>query len=181
MRRALLAPAVLALCVPAAAQGHTGAGFPSNYLVSELTLRPALGPAQLRVYGGDDRLELRWSGDEELVVLGYAGEPYLRLSPDGAFENASSPSMAANAERFGQVVRAGSGREPSWRRVSERPVAVWHEHRAHWMSREPPAVVAAGAGRPVLVQRISVPVRVGGRQAEITGRLDHIPGPGSGR
>jgi hypothetical protein len=113
-------------------------------------------------------------------VLGYGGEPYLRLGPDGAFENRTSPSVAANETRFGQVVSrpgTGAGARPAWRRIADRPVAVWHDHRAHWMSRTPPPAVRAHPGRRQVVQAVSIPLLVGGRPASIVGRLEYLPPP----
>jgi hypothetical protein len=181
-------PALLAVLVAAIAatllaapdaRAHAGAGTATDYRIAGATPRPAGLPVQVDALGGDDRLRLRWRGPGELVVLGYAGEPYLRLTPDGAWENTRSPSVAPNADRFGAVVidRQAARAAPEWRRVADRPVVVWHDHRAHWMSRSPPAAVRADPGVPRVVQRWEVPIRVDGRAAVVTGRLDWVPRP----
>jgi hypothetical protein len=180
LRRPLVLGGVVLLALPAVAQAHSGAGSATNYRITIAGLRPALGPAEFRVYGGDDRIELRWDGRPPLTVLGYAGEPYLRLGPGGAFESRRSPSASQNTARFGVSEvdpHASATAPPEWRRISSQPVAVWHDHRTHWMSRTPPAVVGADPGRDHLVERWTVPVRVAGRPARIVGRLDWLAPP----
>ena len=174
----------LLLGLPVGALAHSGAGTASDYRTEPGELRTSGGAVvpgvRIEVIGGDDRLRLRWSGDGELIVRGYAGEPYLRLVPDGAFENAASPSVVANRERFGGVVDAAStsGTPPQWRRISDEPVAVWHDHRAHWMSEAaPPPGVARDPGREQIVQRWEIPMTVSGAPAAVSGRLVYLPPP----
>jgi hypothetical protein len=177
-----LALLVAALGAPSAARGHTGAGVATDYRIHLDGVRPQAPGAALHVYGGDDRIGLTWRGVGDLVVLGYAGEPYLRVGPGGAYENRRSPSVAANETRYGTVT-AEPGVDPrappAWRRVSSSPTVVWHDHRSHWMSRTPSAAVGADPDRGRVVQRVSIPVRVDGRSARIVGRLDYLPPPRS--
>jgi len=52
------------------------------------------------------RLRLRNATGQEVVVLGYAGEPYLRVGPAGVFENRRSrPPTATGSD----VSHASSG------------------------------------------------------------------------
>ncbi len=177
--------ALLGLLVPSIAAAHSGAGTAVNYRTVPEGLVDASGEplagAEIAVHGGDDRIELRWNRPTEIMVLGYADEPYLRIGPDGAFENARSPSVESNRERFGTVVGRDSvdaSATPEWRRISSDPVAVWHDHRAHWMSQgEPPARVAAEPDERHVVQTYSIPVLVDGEAASIPGQLDYIPPP----
>lgn len=175
---------VLLLGLPAGALAHSGAGTASDYRTEPGELRTADGAvvpgARIDVIGGDDRLRLRWSGAGELIVRGYAGEPYLRLGRDGAFENSVAPSVVANRERFGGVVDAASstGAPPQWRRISDEPVAVWHDHRSHWMSEAaPPPGVARDPDREQTVQRWEIPMTVAGGPAAVSGRLVYLPPP----
>ena len=175
-----LALLAAALGAPAVGSAHTGAGVATDYRIHLAGVRPPAPGATLRVYGGDDRIGLTWRGPGRLVVLGYAGEPYLRLGPDGAFENRRSPSVAANETRFGTIAAApgvDARAAPDWRRISAAPTAVWHDHRTHWMSRTPPPGVRAHPGRRQVVERIEVPVRIDGRRATLVGRLDYVPPP----
>ena len=180
-RTILCALALLAaLAAPSLASAHTGAGVATDYRIHLDGLAPPAPGATLRVWGGDDRLQLTWRGPGDLVVLGYAGEPYLRFGPGGVYENSRSPSVAANETRYGTVTQApgvDARAAPVWRRVSSSPTAVWHDHRSHWMSRTPPPGVRAHGGRAQVVQPVSIPVRIDGRPARIVGRLDYEPPP----
>jgi hypothetical protein len=183
--RLLLAVLIASLIAPSLAAAHTGAGTAVDYQTVPEGLLDAAGQpvagAEIAVYGGDDRLELRWSGPGEVVVLGYADEPYLRIGPDGAFENVRSPSVDSNRERFGTVLADESvdaSAPPEWRKIGTEPVAVWHDHRSHWMSpgQPPPGVGSAPDVRQV-VQTYSIPVLVDGEAASIPGELEYIPAP----
>lgn len=183
--RLLLVAVLVGLLAPAIATAHSGAGTAVDYQTVPEGLLDASGQplsgAEITVHGGDDRLELRWSGQRELIVLGYADEPYLRIGPDGAFENARSPSVESNRERFGTVVgteAVDAAAAPEWRRISSEPLAVWHDHRSHWMSQgEPPPGVAAAEDERQVIQTYSIPVLLGGATASIPGRLEYIPPP----
>lgn len=183
--RLLLVALVAGLLAPTIATAHSGAGTAVDYRTVPEGLLDSSGQplagAEITVHGGDDRLELRWSGQGELVVLGYADEPYLRIGPDGAFENARSPSVESNRERFGTVVgseAADASATPEWRRIGAEPVAVWHDHRSHWMSQgQPPPGVAAAEDERQVIQTYSIPVLLDGETTSIPGQLEYIPPP----
>ena len=83
------------------------------------------------------------TGADQVIVLGYDGEPYLRLDGDGVWENERSPAVGLNAERQ-QGEPAGDAdpkAEPSWRKLSGGDTVLFHDHRAHWMGSQPPAAV----------------------------------------
>ena len=56
-----------------------------------------------RVLGGDGLLQVRASGDAEVVVTGYDEEPFLRVGPDGVFENRNSPAAYLNGDRYAAI------------------------------------------------------------------------------
>ena len=60
------------------------AEVPALRLVS---VSPQPADVTVRVVENGSRVELRNSSDRDLVVLGYAGEPYLRIGPAGVFTN----------------------------------------------------------------------------------------------
>jgi hypothetical protein len=163
--------------VPALA--HTRAAAASDY-DSRITALPALPGVHWRVYAGGDVLELTNRGPEEVLVLGYADEPYLRVGPDGVFENRRSPATYLNADRYADVAmppRADPQASPDWVKVSEGQSRAWHDHRVHWMSPDPPPHVQQDPGQQVLIQPWSVAVVHGGQPYEVTGELWWNPGP----
>lgn len=176
-RRALALAAVLVLgwASPAAAHGDAGPDT-SNYR-SEITGGLTDG-VRWRVVGPDAYLELTVQPGREVVVLGYEGEPYLRFDEDGVVENRRSPAAYLNAERFGGVAPPSSAdpaAPPRWRRVSAGRTYRWHDHRIHWMSPRPPAVVRADRDREHVVSRWTVDHVVDGRPMALEGTLRWLP------
>ena len=83
-------------------------------------------------------VELKNSGPNTVVVIGYDREPYLRIGPSGVEVNRRSPATFLNrsATPSGSVPDGLDARaRPIWESVSNVPTARWHDHRAHWMGR----------------------------------------------
>lgn len=170
---------------PAAAHGAGGAEA-TNFATTLDGVAPALGGARLGLLADGDRLELRNDGPE-IVVLGYGGEPYLRVGPDGAFENRRSPTTEANRRTEHGPATGGSspaspspdaGTPPDWRKLSADPVARWHDHRIHWMGpRNPPQVAERPGERHVVLPRWEVTLQRGGERAVAYGTLTWVPAP----
>jgi hypothetical protein len=108
-----------------------------------LAVEPAAAEAIARVSvaGGDTGLVLDVAPGHEVTVLGYEGEPYLRVQRDGTTQvNTSSRSAAVNADRYGSTPSAptsGSGTEgpePTWATIGTDGQVFWHDHRVHWMA-----------------------------------------------
>jgi hypothetical protein len=174
--RGAVAAALVALCVAApAAVAHEGN---PNYRSDVRSIEPAVPGLDARVLNFDDRIELVYAGDRELVVEGYRGEPYLRFRPGGRVEvNRRSPAAYLNEDRFAQVevpARADHGAAPEWRTVARNGRYDWHDHRIHWMGEGslPPQV--EDESKPVRVFAWRIPVEVAGRRAVVRGRLDWL-------
>lgn len=187
-RRTLLTvvTALLALvgtvATPAPASAHAAAGIdPSNFETILDSVEPDVPGVRLRVVEIGSRLELTNTTDDDVVVFGYLEEPYLRVGPDGVFENARSPATYLNASRTGAGAlpsTADASAAPSWRRVSDEPTVRWHDHRAHWMGdRLPPAVRRDAGRRHVVNDEWKVPLRVGSTKVTAKGQLLWVPGP----
>jgi hypothetical protein len=58
---------------------------PTNYQTRITAITPAIPGLSMRVLDRGDQLELTNVTGRDLVVLGYEGEPYLRVGPAGAF------------------------------------------------------------------------------------------------
>jgi hypothetical protein len=175
----------LAAAGPAAAHAVGGDAVASSYR-SRVTAVEGLAEGstdavRARVIGNEGVVELANGTAATVVVLGYEGEPYLRLGPDGAFENVRSPATWINRTASGGVEPgpgADAGAAPEWRRIGPDPVARWHDHRTHWMSPLPPPVVEREPGTPhVLQPRWVVPIEVDGEPAAVVGELAWVPAP----
>jgi hypothetical protein len=174
---------VVAGAAPASAHALGSGGRASNYRTEVLGISPAVAGITARPLEAGYQLELTNRSGQEVVVLGYRSEPYLRVGPGGVEENRRSPSAYAN--RFQSApstipAEFDPTAPPEWRRVADGRTAIWHDHRSHWSGPDPPAVAAA-RGRPqVVVPAWQIPLRVGGdggRTVLVRGRIDWVPGP----
>jgi hypothetical protein len=141
---------------------------------SEVTaVTPAADGLTAEVVGGDSFLRVRVEPGREVVVLGYAGEPYLRVSADGTVEvNDRSPARWLNEDRLAAVdlpPDVDPQAPPAWRVIGQEGEAAWHDHRIHRM--------APGRPGPPAVQEWRVPLTVDGRPVVIEGRYAYVPPP----
>ncbi|HEV8648079.1 MAG TPA: hypothetical protein VG276_01475 [Actinomycetes bacterium] len=179
-----LAAVLLAvLAGPAAAHG-VGVGLrPTNYLTTVTAITPALPALDVRILEAGDKIELTNRTGQEVVVLGYNSEPYLRIGPAGVYRNERSPTTYQN--RFSTPPKASQippdlspSATPEWRRIGPGPTAVWHDHRSHREGLEtPPEVRQAPGRRHVVVPNWQIPVRQGSRTFIISGTITWVPGP----
>ncbi len=115
------------------------------------------------VYPGDQALGVAARPGHTVVVLGYSGEPLLRIDDAGTAVNASSPTAEATG-----LVRPSevSGRlAPLWLRRSRRARAVWHDGRVR--------ALASGTRR----RKWSVPLVVDGRLRRLRGEVWRVRAP----
>ena len=141
---------VLVVAAPAArAHGLGGVGA-SDYL-SEVTAvvrgtgttaaRPSadLVGVEWWIVGTQDYLAVTNDTDAEVVVSGYDREPYLRIGPDGVFENQRSRTTWLNRDRYASLrgltlpADLDNDAPPRWERVSTGRTHAWFDHRAQWM------------------------------------------------
>ena len=155
-------------------------GRASNYRTDILDVTPPMPGLTVRVLQAGNQLELTNRSGQEVIVLGYRSEPYLRVGPTGVYENQRSPSAYAN--RFANPPKRipaelNPAAPPQWRRIATNPDAVWHDHRSHWSGPDPPAVAADRGHRQVVVPTWQIPLRLGQRTALIEGDIVWVPGP----
>lgn len=178
---AALAGLGIATLIAAAPAWAHGADAPdgTDYRTEVTRLSPALPGLTVRVVEAGARLELVNHTGRPIEVLGYDGEPYLEVRPDGVYENRNSPATYLNQTLSGTTppATADPRRPPAWRRVSTEPVARWHDRRSYWQAPTPPAVVAAEPGRAHRVRDWTVPLRDGVDTIEVQGTLDWVPPP----
>jgi len=116
-----------------------------------------------------------------VLVLGYNQEPYLRVGPDGVYQNERSPATYSNQFTTppSKIPRdLDPGAPPQWRRVGSGPSAVWHDHRSHWGGPGDPEVVRRDPGkRHVVAPDWQIPIRQGARTVVVEGTITWVPGP----
>jgi hypothetical protein len=186
IRRASLVAAGLVLLTasPAFAHALNGAS-PSNYRTRILAVEPPRPGIDVEVVEAGNRILLTNRTQDEVVVLGYVKEPYLRIGPQGVFENLRSGATYTNRSRLPTAeVPAKASRDPNtppeWRKVSAGNSFRWHDHRVHYMGLQPPGPVKADPGQEhVIIPAWEVPLLVGPGQEEILvkGDLTWVPGP----
>lgn len=172
----VLALAVAALVAPSIAQAHSGQTGGTDYR-SSITSVPT-GVAA-RMIGGDDRIEITRTTAEEVVIMGYGGEPYLRLDAQGTWENRNSAAVALNdVRRTNEPVPTTATKiGPDWVQTGTGTSVVFHDHRAHWMGSQPPAKVRADPATERTLYDWAIPLVVNGTPVEIRGDLTWLGTP----
>lgn len=175
-----VAGAALGLTPAAPAFAH-GAHAPTatNYLAEITGLTPATSGLTVRLIETGTGLQLTNHSGRTVRVLGYTGEPYLEVRPDGAYHNLRSPTTYQNLDPAGATPvpdDADPEAPPTWHRINDAPVARWYDHRVSWQSAAPPRV-AAEPGTRVRVREWSVPLRLDGQSGQVTGTLDWVAPP----
>lgn len=153
---ALLLASTTLLATPGGAAAHLRSGTVAVGFHVSVDASPA--GVDARVYQSDRAVRAAVRAGHSLVVLGYVGEPMLRLDAAGSAVNLASPSAAAAG-----LVRprdALRGR-PVWRLERGRHAAVWHDVRIQG--------VADGVW--------TIPLVVDGRPGFLRGRIEVLPRP----
>src|SRR5262245_18492794 len=173
---------VVLLLAEAPASAHTISGpKPTNYRSRVISITPEVPGVTARVVDLGSKIELTNRTDREVTVLGYEDEPYLRIGPNGVFENLHSQATYINRSRQGSSVPVGVDTSPTakpeWRKISDAHSHRWHDHRIHWMSAQLPPSVAAAPGQfhHISTQRITFVHE--GQRSIIAVSLDWVPGP----
>lgn len=177
---AVLTATFLLLALPATPALAHGRGSDATNFSSRVLEAPELDGVTWQVYGGDEYLGVTNTSGTEITVLGYGDEPYLRVGPDGVFENANSPAAYLNDDRYGDLApppNADPAAEPDWVRVGDGDRYLWHDHRIHWMAATvPPMVAPAPGAEHVVYESWSVPFVAGdGETLQVRGDLRWVP------
>lgn len=172
---------VVATAAPASAHG-VGGLQPTNYETRVTGIQPPVAGIHVRAIDLTDIIELRNDSAHEVTVLGYQREPYLRIGPNGTFENERSPAVFLNRttipQREAPHDQFDAKATPRWRKISNAPVAKWHDHRTHWMGTEDPPAVRRDPGHiHVVIEDWKIPLIQQGRRLAVTGDALWVPGP----
>ncbi|MFI6758872.1 hypothetical protein ACIBF5_06975 [Micromonospora sp. NPDC050417] len=172
----------LAVGTPALAHG-ADAPDGTDFRTTVTTLAPGLPGLTVRSIEAGARLELTNRTGRTIEVLGYSGEPYLEIRPDGAYENRNSPTTYVNQTLDADTAPPASADPtlpPAWQRIGTDPVARWHDRRTHWVEESRPAQVSADPGHTHRIRDWTVPLRDGVTPIELRGTLDWVPPPNPG-
>jgi hypothetical protein len=152
--RVIVLVAGIALAAPAPAAAHLRT---SRVTVDYRgTISQAQRGLSARLYRGDLALRLTVARGHRVVVLGYAGEPFLRFQHGEVLVNAASPTAA------------GAGLTPSgagWHVLARSLSVTWHDARARGLPR--------GVDRG----EWSVPLVVDGRPSRLHGTIERVSPP----
>jgi hypothetical protein len=129
---------MLAATAPLADAHGTAGQAPTNFRSVVTRITPAVRDVRVRITDLGEHVEVRSSGPT-VIVLGYDGDPYLRIDDSGVARNERSPSTFLNrSSTMTQLAPDGydAAAVPEWRRVSTASTARWHDHRIHPMGDE---------------------------------------------
>jgi hypothetical protein len=116
----------------------------------------------------------------EVIVLGYDGEPFLRLSPGEVDSNDSSPTASDVSDPLTSVPPAeAAGSSVRWRKVAPGGWYPWSDHRISWTGEALPQEVHDHPDADHPLGTWSIPVTVDGHAAAITGTLTWTATDGS--
>ncbi len=167
----------------AGAHGGADDRWETNYLTELAGVEGDAGGVDAEVVELGRRIEVTRTTAGEVLVIGYAGEPYLRLDADGVWENVNSPSLYLNRDRFASTApppTATGDAVADWRLASAGRSVRWHDHRAHWMATVPPPAVAADPGRRQQIEGDHrIELRVDGRPVALLLTVTWVPPPSS--
>lgn len=149
---------VAVLAAPSTA--FADAAGPTDFRTEIVSVAPSTPAVRLSIEGGDSFVRIEVDPGTEVTVLGYDGEPYIRVDAEGAvFENRRSAASYLNDDRYGTddvPDDVDADAMPDWQRVAGGGEWAWHDHRAHWMAEEPPVNMEPGDSLPVSTIELTV-------------------------
>jgi len=119
------------------------AGAFSTYVTTVTKLAPAVRGVTAKAARDGESITVRNTSATPLVVDGYQGEAYLKITARGVWQNQLSPAVYLNKEQtIGNIPPSADAKKPpQWKKIADDNAATWHDHRIHWMGNvEPPAV-----------------------------------------
>jgi hypothetical protein len=163
---------------PADAHGLGGLK-PTDYQTRLTGISPAIPGIELEVVDLGTRLRLSNTTTHDVIVLGYDGEPYLRVGPAGVFENTRSPATYFNRSLNPAPApkRADPNAPPTWKKIGSGTTASWHDHRAHFMGTEDPPSVARDRSHRHVIDEFDIEMRTAGATLTARGEIVWVPPP----
>ena len=113
-----------------------------------------------------------------ITVLGAAGEPFLRLGPNGAEINQLSPTWVDNVMvQALQPSFEDASAQPAWIKVADVPRFGWIDYRLAYANAQPPDDVIS-RGQTIKVVSWSIPVETANGTFAIQGVTEWVPAAG---
>ena len=126
---------------------HMGSGDsvqPRDTVSVIKSVKPALPDGvKVDIVGSDTFVRVQSDG-HDVMVTGYKDEPYMHITTNGdVFVNDGSQTTLINGNRYGDVDTSSFVESPNpvWRKIGTNGIAMWHDHRVHWMSPKRPAPI----------------------------------------
>lgn len=134
------------------------------------SVAPALPKGvKVSIVGSDTFVRVESVG-HDVQVQGYEDEPYLRIDKEGTVQvNDSSQTTVLNSDRYGNVDLTEFKKSdiPKWRTIATNGIAMWHDHRSHWMNPVKPATIDDKG----TVLQWTIPITVDGVVTKVDGAL----------
>jgi hypothetical protein len=173
---------LLASAQPASA--HTIGGVQATNYRSHITsVTPPVPGVTIRLRDLGRRVELVNHTSQDVVILGYQDEPYLRVGPAGVFENRRSPSLYQNKVTTGTSTitplppQANPTAPPDWHRRGGGRTVSWRDQRVRWEGADPPGVRSNPGLTQIVLPRWSFNFLHGTDRVTVAGSISWVPGP----
>ncbi|MGH3985587.1 MAG: hypothetical protein ACRDST_23625 [Pseudonocardiaceae bacterium] len=158
--------------VPASAHIAGSGGSPSNYRATVTGIQPAVPTVGVAVGVGGQWVRVTNQGAAEIVIVGYRGEPFLRLSSNRVEVNQLSSTAAETGQIPGAPVSADPSAEPRWAQLRDGDGATWTDNRI-----DPQAQGDAQRQPEQASGSWELPLVVDGRQVTVLGTSERVPPP----
>jgi hypothetical protein len=152
----------------------------SRYYRSTVSaIEPAVPGLSVRMQPSGE-LTLTNTTGRTVTLLGYDGEPFLRITSQGVDENVNSLSAA-----LGATWGSGSGSDwgssgvdgPHWRHRDSGKTVTWHDYRTRAATGHRPPAVAAHPHQQQRVRTWALQLTVGNQPVAVQGAVDWTGAP----
>lgn len=159
-------------------RGHLEFAFVPGSVVATLSsdTEPLPGVTVTVSQGRVPAILLDNATDEEVLVRGQQGEPFLRIGPDGVFGNENSPSFVDDQRYRDREVAEPPRADgpPAWVELAGEPRYAWLEERARYPREQPPQEVVT-SDRSTVLREWSVPIEHGDDRVTLHGETRWMP------
>ncbi|HEX9504989.1 MAG TPA: hypothetical protein VGA62_03175 [Acidimicrobiia bacterium] len=173
--------AIIAMSASPAGAHGLGGLKPTDYQTRLGAITPATPGVELTVVDLGTRLELTNRSAHDVVVLGYDGEPYLRVGPRGVYQNTKSPATyfnrSLNPSGSAPPEQVDPKAPPDWRQTGDGHTVSWHDHRAHFMGLGDPPAVRRDPHHRHLIDTFQIRMSTEGRALTARGQIFWVPPP----